>query len=187
MWELGVKCKELAASAGAAVETKAEASRERHSQRVTTTWRGWWDTAPAKVSDRAYELMDALSAVDWHHNLTTESPVTNPAEGTPNFPPTIIPTLLPWLTSPWITLAQLCGGPAVNPNREQFQLEKHPRNKCMYLFNSQHDLSKYCSGITEGWNGTAWWEKEYLMPVLLTNILDCKIMALGSFFKCSKH
>lgn len=26
-----------------------------------------------------------------------------------------------------------------------------------------------------------WWEQEYLMPVLLTNILDCEIMALGCF------
>lgn len=51
----------------------------------------------------------------------------------------------------------------------------------MHLFNSQHELSNYCSGITEAWSGTVWWEQKYLMPVLLTNILDCEIMALGSF------
>lgn len=51
----------------------------------------------------------------------------------------------------------------------------------MHLFNSQHGLSNYCSGITEAWSGTVWWEQKYLMPVLLTNILDCEIMALGSF------
>lgn len=51
----------------------------------------------------------------------------------------------------------------------------------MHLFNSQHDPSNYCSGRPKGWSGTVWWEQEYLMPVLLTNISDCEILASGNF------
>lgn len=51
----------------------------------------------------------------------------------------------------------------------------------MHLFNSQHDPRNYCSGRTNGWSGTVRWEKEYLMPVLLTNIFDCEILALRNF------
>lgn len=126
-----------------------------------------------------------LHVVDWHHNLTTESSAASPAEGTPTFsldchshPPTMAHQPLNYTgTTLW--------GRAVNPNREPFQLQEDPRNKCMYVFNSQHDLSNYCSGITEGWSGTVWWEQEYLMPVLLTNILDWEIMALGSFLSAA--
>lgn len=120
-----------------------------------------------------------LSAVDWHHNLSTESSVANPAEATPTFPLDYHSHPSYYGSPAWITVAQLCGALLWTQTENCSSCKKTPEiNVCIY---SQHDLSKYCSVITEGWNGTVSWEKEYLMPVLLTNILDCEIMALGSF------
>lgn len=139
-------------------------------------------TAPEKSQDRACEPTHTLCVLRTDTTTQLRQVLQGACWRNPIHPSqTAIPTPLPWLTSLWLTLAQLRGR-AVNPNRERFQLKIDPRNKCMYVLNSQHDLPNYCSGVTEGRSGTVWWEQEYLMPLLLTNILDCEIMALRSLF-----
>lgn len=128
IWELRVKCKELAASAGAAVETKAEASRERHSQRITTTWRGWWGTSSCQRSPQAEHVNSCMCWVLWTDTIIYQQEVLWQIllKELPPSPPTIIPTLLPRLNSPWITLAQLWG-PCCEPKQGTVPAVKRPQ------------------------------------------------------------